>query len=414
MKIDLIIEGLDRLLIDNFYNEKTIKSYHYFWNRLKRYLIDKYQSDDYDPSKGLEFLSEKYNLSVKCDNKTLKQSEVQYFRMIHLLDDYMLHGVLTRRFVSTKNPITLEGNFAETYVRFEEYIKSLDLSNSTIKHYTCMAKVFMDYLRQKGLSDLSDINVDIVRSFICTFIQYSYKTVEQNICGLRFFLRFINNYGILDNDIAKTITMPKKSKKASLPSVWKADELKAILAQIDRNSPIGKRDYAMILLASILGIRIGDIKNLRFSNIDWNEKKISIIQSKTKKPLTLPIPKPLGWALIDYIKNGRPNYYDDDHVFIKHMPPFDYYKDDNHMGRIIGKYCNKAGIYTGSNHKKGFHSLRHTAASMLLDEGVQLPVITEILGHSNVDITAVYLKTDLKHLKECVLNLNFEDSYETV
>ena len=75
-----------------------------------------------------------------------------------------------------------------------------------------------------------------------------------------------------------------------------------MLSVIDRNSPIGKRDYAMILLACVLGLRIGDIKNLRFQNFNWEDKKLSLIQHKTHKPLTLPIPDAVGWAVIDYIK----------------------------------------------------------------------------------------------------------------
>src|SRR5699024_11929252 len=83
-----------------------------------------------------------------------------------------------------------------------------------------------------------------------------------------------------------------------------------------------KRDWSsdvcssdLILLACILGLRVSDIKNLRFGNFDWDNKKLSIIQHKTHKPLSLPIPDAVGWAVIDYIKNGRPKYYDTDVVF---------------------------------------------------------------------------------------------------
>ena len=87
----------------------------------------------------------------------------------------------------------------------------------------------------------------------------------------------------------------------------------------------------MILLACVLGLRVGDIKLLRFENFNWEDKQISIIQHKTRKPLSLPIPDSVGWAIIDYIKNGRPQYYETDYIFLKHMPPFDPIGDDNHM-----------------------------------------------------------------------------------
>ncbi len=183
-----------------------------------------------------------------------------------------------------------------------------------------------------------------------------------------------------------------------------------MIATIDRNNPIGKRDYAMIVLACVLGLRIGDIKNLRFSNFNWGEKKVSIIQHKTHKPLTLPIPDAVGWAVIDYIKNGRPSYYESDRVFLKHMPPFDPIGENNHMGQLIVRYMRKAGIDRRGRKRSGFHSLRHSAGSMLLEMGTPLPVITNILGHSDPDITAVYLKTDIQKLTECILPLeDFEN-----
>ena len=149
---------------------------------------------------------------------------------------------------------------------------------------------------------------------------------------------------MLSADYAVKIHMPAVSKSAKIPSAWKLDELKAMLSAIDRNSPIGKRDYAMILLACILGLRIGDIKNLRFHNFNWENKKLSLIQHKTHKPLTLPMPDAVGWAVIDYIKNGRPQYYETDHVFLKHMPPFYPIGNENHMQQQLVRYMRKAGI----------------------------------------------------------------------
>jgi len=91
-----------------------------------------------------------------------------------------------------------------------------------------------------------------------------------------------------------------------------------------------------------------------------------------------------------------------DYVFIKHMPPFDHFSDDNHLNGIIRQYLRKAKIKP--EHKLGFHSLRHSAGSIMLEMNTELPVISQILGHTSTDITAVYLKTDLERLRECVLD----------
>ena len=222
------------------------------------------------------------------------------------------------------------------------------------------------------------------------------------VSGISYVFYMISDVSLLTS-LQKSICR-RYQKKATIPSVWAADELKKMLDVIDRNSPIGKRDYAMILLACILGLRISDIKNLRFSNFDWENKQLSLIQHKTHKPLVLPLPDAVGWAVIDYIKNGRPKYFDSDIVFLKHMPPFDPISDNDHMEQRIVFHMNKAGIHKDKNKHCGFHSLRHSAGSMLLDMGTPLPVITTILGHSDMDVTGIYLKTDLKKLAECVLS----------
>jgi integrase len=262
----------------------------------------------------------------------------------------------------------------------------------------------MDYLTQCKILSPYQITLDICNAYLKTLAGYSFKTIEQNVCGVRSFLRFLYSLGKIPDDYAEKIHMPPVSKSAKILSAWQPDELQAMLAAIDRNNPIGKRDYAMILIACVLGLRIGDIKNLRFNNFNWETKKLSIIQHKTHKPLTLPLPDAVGWAVIDYIKSGRPRYYETDIVFLKHMPPFDPIGDNDHLQQQIIRYMRKAGIDQRSKKHSGFHSLRHSAGSMLLEMETPLPVITEILGHSDPNVTAVYLKTDLQKLMECVLS----------
>lgn len=211
-----------------------------------------------------------------------------------MLEDYRLHQVLTRRYYASKNPIKLEGCLLEIH---EKYILSLsesDLSKSTIGHYDSISKVFMDYLSQKGVGCIESISLNTCNGYLKTLAGYSFKTVEQNVCALRHFLRFLKDTGLISSDIADGIHKPAISKKAKIPSAWTAQELRALIASIDRNSPIGKRDYAMILLACVLGLRVSDIKNLRFSNFDWEQKQLSFVQHKTHKPLSLPIPDVVG------------------------------------------------------------------------------------------------------------------------
>lgn len=165
---------------------------------------------------------------------------------------------------------------------------------------------------------------------------------------------------------------------------------------------MGKRDYAIILLACRLGLRCGDIKKLTKENFQWEQKQLVFVQSKTRTTLSLPITQDVGWAVIDYLRYGRPKV-DSPYVFIRHLAPFLPFTEDNHLNKIISKYMKMAHIPMKKK-KVGMHSLRHTLASLLLEIDTPLPVISDILGHVDTESTAVYLKVDIEKLKECPLD----------
>lgn len=404
MEIDLIIVGLLDLLRREYYSEGTIEIYVAFWNKLKEFLVRVYGDTVFTIDRGLAYLDERCNFSTWYESGKLPQQRVQYLRMVHLLEDYALHGVLTRRYCSSKNPIVLREEYLTVHSSFLLHLKSTSLAKSTKNHYESISKMFLHFLTQKQIL-ISELKLTDCDDYIRTLAGFSFKSIEQIVCGIRYFLRFLDETCILKNHYADKIHMPKVSQHAKIPAVWSKEDLKKLLATIDRNSPIGKRDYAIILLACTMGLRSIDIKNLKVSDFDWQKKQLSIIQHKTKNPLTLPVPDATGWAVIDYIKNGRPKCSSVKTIFVKHMPPFDSVSDSNHLAGMIKRYMNKAGIKV--DHKSGLHSMRHTAASMMLEEGTALPVITEVLGHSNSDVTAIYLKTQREKLQECVLSPDF-------
>lgn len=404
MNLEVITERLKQLLQENNYSPATIHFYEREWGKIQSFLQETHGSIEYNMERGLEYLEKQYGFVTKCNDGTLSQQRVQLLRVVHMLEDYRLHQVLTRRYYASKNPIILNTYYSNIFTDYKNNLISSQLSKVAVGHYIKISKTFIDYLQQLKVESIKDITMDTCNSYLKTLAGLSFKTIEQQVCGIRHFLRFLYSSNLIIDDYAEKIHMPVVSKNAKIPSTWKLDELKAILSVIDRNSPIGKRDYAMILLACVLGLRVGDIKLLRFENFDWEDKKISIIQHKTHKPLSLPIPDSVGWAIIDYIKNGRPQYYKTDYIFLKHMPPFDPIGDDNHMHQQLVKYMRKAGISHYRNRRCGFHSLRHSAGSMLLEMEISLPIITNILGHSDSNVTAIYLKTDLQKLAECILS----------
>ena len=158
----------------------------------------------------------------------------------------------------------------------------------------------------------------------------------------------------------------------------------------------------MLLLVTRLGLRISDVNNLKFENLNWSKKTINIVQYKTNEALTLPLLNDVGWALIDYIKNGRPKV-ESPYVFVTHVVPYKEFSIQNHHHELITKYLGWAGLPVKCKRKLGMHSLRHTLATMMLENHEDYHNISAIIGHSSIDSTKVYLKTSIDLLRECTL-----------
>jgi integrase/recombinase XerD len=187
--------------------------------------------------------------------------------------------------------------------------------------------------------------------------------------------------GYTDRDLS--LSVPKQSKYyyPAVPSTWKAEEVKRMLESIDRGNPLGKRDYAILLLVAKLGIRAGDIKAMKLTDLNWKTMSINIIQEKTGVKATYPILNDIGWALIDYLKNGRPAGCKSPYLFVRLNAPYEAFGENANLHNIITKYTRAAGISVPVGNRHGLHSLRHALASTLLAQGTPLPIITEILGH---------------------------------
>jgi len=196
--------------------------------------------------------------------------------------------------------------FIEISKRFKSYCESKDYSQVTIDHYISQSEILMDYLVSHGVTCCKSITLPLLHNYVKTLAGFTYKTVEQNICSIRALLRFLLSEQEIESDLASKMPMVQARKQTCIPSVCTKDELKKLIEAIDRGSPKGKRDYAIILLACCLGMRCTDIKNLKPDNFHWEDKKLIFTQSKTKAPISLPLTSEIGWAVIDYLTENSP------------------------------------------------------------------------------------------------------------
>jgi integrase len=195
-----------------------------------------------------------------------------------------------------------------------------------------------------------------------------------------------------------------------IPTVWKSADIDAVLKAVDRESPTGKRDFAILILACRLGIRVGDIRALKLDNVDWHRRCLSFRQAKTGGALELPLDDEIAEALIDYLRNGRPptEYRE---VFVRVNAPFTPFSATDNLYQILEKYRRLAGVELPARSRRGLHSLRHSVASRLLSSGVPLEEVGSILGHQSLDATRVYTSVDIDALRTAALELD-EDSHE--
>lgn len=220
------------------------------------------------------------------------------------------------------------------------------------------------------------------------------------VSALRMLFKYWKSMGAIGYDLEETFAGAAIKRHERTPSFYSTEEVWQIEDSIDRRNAVGKRDYALFMLASRLGLRASDIALIEFSNIDWEHSTIHIIQDKTKVPIELPLLAEVGNAIIDYLRHGR-RKSGLSRVFLSARAPFRPMSGSN-VSSAIGRLILNSGVDTTGRHH-GPHAMRHSLAATLLENGTSIPVISETLGHKSTETTMVYLKIDLTSLQKCAL-----------
>ena len=231
------------------------------------------------------------------------------------------------------------------------------------------------------------------------------KTVASMRSCLADFLAFLASSGRTSRSLADRLPPHRHVRHESEPHLWTPDEIRKVLAVIDRQSVVGKRDYAMILTTARLGLRISDLRQIELGDLDWRAKRITIVQHKTGRPLSLPLLDDVGWAIIDYVRDGRPETACPK-VFVKHRHPFDAFGSASSVASRLSRHAARAGIEFAPGEVCGMHSLRAALAVAMIGDGTSIPVVSAVLGHASSDTTqAYYLRFDTERLRCCALDV---------
>ena len=399
-----LINRLEQELTRMGYAEGTLNYYRVNWKRIIAH-FDAIGETYFSEATAMRYIDDKCSFFEKDQVGALTQSNIYLFRIVRMMGDFQQHGTVLRRYHRSLSRINDPLNL-EMLDKFKVHCKASEYAVSTCKSYTRTAENFLNYMEAHGIT-LKALTAADLTAFVKTLLGYSYKMVEFVLCGTRAFLRFLYSENAVLADFSESLPNIQSRKLTRIPSVWDKNDLLKLVDAIDRGNPSGKRDYAIILLAARLGLRCIDIKRLMFSNFNWNENYFEFSQSKTGRPVRLPILKDVGWAIIDYIKNGRP-LSDSPHVFLRHLAPIEPFSDADHLHQMIRKYMRLAKLPISGKKKVGMHSLRHTLATSLMENHTSIDDIAGILGQQSTESTPTYLKSSLKLLSECALSPEVE------
>ena len=391
------IRRISDALRDLGYTDTTIGLRQRYWREYHIF----HGSFDVDEKLMNEFLLRAYDIQPNNINISKKQYEVR--AAIRNLMEFRRHG----KIINYHTPWFSDMPWVDSYKDVvDDFLKTLinrGCRPETILTYERTLKKLTNYLHSIGIESFKEMTPSHITSFLVDSVHRTAKDLKSLLCNLRVLFRYLylNEHNVTD----LSLFLPKSNvllKRRHIPTTWTREDVNKILSCVDIANPVGKRDYAMILLVARLGMRVSDVIRLRFGDIKWERNCIHTVQYKTNEPLVLPLFEDVGSSIIEYIKNGRPAF-DSDLVFVKHKPPFGKFSDSNHLYGIFNKYLVKSGIEVTPDKNHGMHSLRHTLANELLRKEIPLPVIAEILGHKSLESTMQYLRTDVEQLRYCTL-----------
>jgi integrase/recombinase XerD len=379
------------------YTELSMKGAERVWKSLEEYLHTK-GVVHFSSNVGMIFLEEYYQYSTNPTSEPNKDR----LRAIQLLIDFQSHArILVRR---RNHQREIAKPFQAIFHEFMDFRKEAGISRRTLESYWIYSERFAKYLLDHAVEHVSDIKVSHINGFIqATSAAHSTATVYCTSCLLRVLFRYLYEQQLIPTNLALFVPSVKCSKKSKIPSAYTQEEIRNMLSSVDRGNPKGKRDYAMLLIAVRLGLRASDICGLTFDQFKWESNTIELKQEKTDAPLVLPLFNDVGEAVIDYIKYGRPPVHDKE-LFLRLSAPIGRIAAPT-LHSIVTEYMNKAGVCIPEGKKHGPHALRHSLASALLHNNTPMPVISEILGHSDTETTSVYLKIDVLHLRDYALDV---------
>ena len=291
--------------------------------------------------------------------------------------------------------------FAEVAPGFFDYlIEERGLRPGSVYSYRHHLDRFEAYLAGIGVASITELSPPILSAFVVerAGAGLAKSTVGGSAGVLRVFLRYLHREGVLDGDLSAAVGWPQVYRLSNIPRSISWEDVNRVLAGVDRRTPAGRRDYAILLLLVTYGLRGREIAALRLDDIDWKRERLAIPERKAGHSTAFPLSAVVGEAVLDYLRRGRPETTDR-HVFFRAAAP------RRPLGAaavsaIARNYLLRAGVDVP---RPGSHTFRHSAIQRLVDADFDLKTIGDFAGHRSPRSTEVYAKVAVEALREVAL-----------
>lgn len=286
--------------------------------------------------------------------------------------------------------------FSATAPHFPEYLRGeRGLRWPTVQRYADHLRALERYLGKTGIAKLSELTPRLIAEFLTARARQVHAR-QIGGCGsvLRVFLRYLHREGILARDLSPTVPRGRVYRNAAIPRAIPWSEVERTVTGIDRRAPLGKRDYAILLLLATYGLRANEVAALKLEDLDWPSARFHVVDRKAGNTTVYPLAGTVGDAIVTYLREGRPAC-NDRHVFLTVRAPFRplMYWD---VSQRAAWHMRKAGVRIP---RAGSHTLRHSCVQRLVDADVPFKVIGDYIGHRTDVATQIYAKVAMHKLR---------------
>lgn len=290
--------------------------------------------------------------------------------------------------VTLSEGVPRPGSIDELLGHYREYlVHQRGLMAGTVSGYERVARLFGSSVAV-DVAGLCGLTATDVNRFVTEFCAHpTMVSPRELVSDLRSFLRFLHVAGVIAAPLAQAVPAYSTQREA-LPRALNAEELAGLLVSCDRQRAAGRRDYAVLVVLSRLGLRANEVAGLCLGDVDWRGGEVVVRNDKGRREERLPLPGDVGEALVDYLQHGRPETAATRTVFVRLSAPLVGLSPGG-VTWVVYNACARAGIP-----RVGAHRLRHTVASAVLRAGGSLVEVGQLLSHRRTATTAIYAKVD--------------------